>query len=51
MFRYKSLVLTFTFEALSEETVEERTAVVTEGGGHEVVGLETVGNVDFKPLP
>ena len=40
--------LTLTFEALSEEPVQQGPTIVTEGWRHVVVHLEPVRNVDIE---
>lgn len=43
-------VLTFTLEALSQQTPQQGPAVVTEGQDLEVVDAKLVRNVDAEPL-
>jgi len=43
--------LTVALEALAEQPVEQRAAVVAEGRGHEVVAPEAVRHVNLEPLP
>lgn len=42
--------LTFAFESLPEESVEEGSAVIAEGRRHVIVNAEPVRYVDFEPL-
>jgi hypothetical protein len=42
--------LTFTFQSLPEEAVQERSAVVTERRRHVIVDAESMGDVDLEPL-
>ena len=41
---------TFTFKALLDHPPQETATVVTEGGAHVVVGLQTVRHVDLEAL-
>lgn len=41
---------TFTLEALLDDSPQEASAVVAEGGTHVVVGLEAVRHVDLEAL-
>lgn len=45
-----NLHCTFTLETLFDQTPQQTSTVVTEGGTHVVVGLETVWHVNFKAL-
>jgi hypothetical protein len=47
----ESDLLTFTLEALPEQTIQKGSAMVAEDRRHEIVHLEAMRHVYLEPLP